>query len=351
MLKPVKRPKSPYYVARGTINGQRVEKSTGETTLAAARQACERIAAEILASDPDQVSKGRLTVKQAATQYRAAGKDGRFLTAIETHFGDTPVSAIDPQAMRKAAKAIYPNAASATLRRQLYTPMKAIINHCADEGLCAPIRLKSPKDGNKRTQFLTPAQAEKVILAFASEKNRYLPALITGLFGQGMRLGEALSIDGSDVSLEHKFAILRNTKNGEERTITLTGRTIAAWSLLPTVGKPGPLFRREDGLGFRLGKNSGGQIAKQFRRAVCEAGFDPAVITPHICRHSWATWFYAQVVDVLRLRDEGGWKSNEWQRYTRSRLPSIGEEARKLRWDFVGENRGKETEGPSVAAR
>lgn len=350
MLKPVKRPKSPFYVARGTINGQRVERSTGASTLAAARQACERIAAEILARDTGQISKGRLTFKQASEQYRAAGRDARFLTKLEDYFGDTLVSAIDAQGMRSAAKEVYPSAAPATQRRQLYTPVKAVINHCADEGLCAPIRLKSPKDGNKRTQFLTPAQAEKIIMAFAAEKNRYLPALVTGLFGQGMRLGEALSIDGSDVSLEHKFAILRNTKNGEERTITLTSRTIAAWSLLPTVGKPGKLFRREDGLGFRVGKNSGGQIAKQFARAVEAAGLDPQVITPHICRHSWATWFYAQTVDVLRLRDEGGWKSNEWQRYTRSRMQSIGDEAKRLRWYFVGENRGNSAEKPSVAA-
>lgn len=342
MLKPVKRPKSPFYIARGTINGQRVEKSTNETSLAAARKACERIAAEILASDPDQISKGRLTVKQAATQYRAAGKDGRFLKKIEDHFGDTLVSAIDAATARTAAKAVYPDAADATLRRQFYTPLKAIINFCADDDLCAPIRLKAPKDGGKRTHFLTPSQAEKIIQALSIERNKFIPALVTGLFGQGMRLGEALCLDGSDVSLEHKFAILRDTKNGEERTIRLTSRTIAAWSLLPTIGKPGPLFRREDGLGFRVGKNSGGQIAKPFARAVKAAGLDAELYTPHICRHSWATWFYCQTMDVLRLKREGGWKSGEYDRYTKTEIPAIGEEARKLRWEFVGENRGND---------
>lgn len=349
MLKPVKRPKSPYYVARGTINGQRIERSTGETTLAAAREACERIAAEILASDTHQISKGRLTIRQAAQMYRAAGKDARFLNPIVDYFGDTLVSAIDAEVMRKAARDIYSNASSATVRRQLYTPVKAIINHCADEGLCTPIRLRSPKDGNKRTHFITPAQAERILLALAKERNRYIAALVTGLLGQGMRLGEALALDGTDVSLEHKYAILRNTKNGEERTITLIGRTIAAWSLLPTIGKPGPLFRREDGLPFPIRKNAGGQIAKPFRRAAAAAGLDPNVITPHICRHSWATWFYAQTMDVLRLRAEGGWKSNEWQRYTRSRLPSIGEEAKRFRWDFAGENRGEEQDNAGSA--
>lgn len=349
MLKPVKRPKSPFYVARGTINGQRIERSTGATTLAAARQACERIAAEILSMDAYSVPKGKMTVEMAVRTYVANGGNSRFTDKIISHFGATLVSSIDAKTVRDACDEIYPEAAPATLRRQLYTPLKAAINHCAEEGLCAPIVLKSPPDGNKRVQFCTPAQADAIITAMAVEDNFYLPALVTGLFGQGMRMGEALALDGSDVSLEHKFAVLRDTKNGEERVITLIPRTIAAWSLLPTCGKPGPLFRRLDGTPFETGKNSGGQIAKPFRRAVTATGMDPSLITPHVCRHSWATWFYAQTMDVLRLKAEGGWKSDEWQRYTRSRLPSIGEEALKLRWNFSGENRGTEAQEPRVA--
>lgn len=286
----------------------------------------------------------------AINTYIANGGDGRFTDRIAAYFGKTLVSEIDAKAVRDAAGEIYPKAASSTLRRQLYTPLKAAINHCSHEGLCAPILLKSPEDRNKRVQFCTPAQADAIILAMVSQPNRYLPALVTGLFGQGMRMGEALTLDGSDVSLEHKFAILRDTKNGDERVITLIGKTIAAWSILPTLGKPGPLFRRLDGTPFSTGNNSGGQIAKPFRKAVTDAGLNPAMITPHICRHSWATWFYAQTLDVLRLKDEGGWKSEEWHRYTRSRLPSIGDEARRLRWDFSGENRGNISATPSVSA-
>lgn len=350
MLKPVKRAKTPYYIARGTINGARIERSTGETTLQAAKRACERIAAEILSSDAYSVPKAKLTIKHAAQVYRAAGKDGRFINPILDHFGDTLVSAIDAKALRSASIAIYPSAKPATLRRQLYTPVKAMINICAEEGLCAPIKLKSPEDGTKRVQFCIPAQADAIIAELMTDSNQYLPALVTGLFGQGMRMGEALTLDASDVSLEHKFAILRNTKNGEERVITLIGRTIAAWSLLPTIGKPGPLFRRGDGSVFLTGKNSGGQIAKPFRRAVKAAGLDERTITPHICRHSWATWLYAQTKDVLLLKSEGGWKSDEWQRYTRARLPSIGEEAQKLHWDFAGENRGNGSSAPRFSA-
>lgn len=30
-------------------------------------------------------------------------------------------------------------------------------------------------------------------------------------------------------------------------------------------------------------------------------------LTPHDCRHTWATWHYCIHRDLQRLRDEGGW--------------------------------------------
>jgi integrase len=343
MLKPVKRPKSPYYVARGTINGRQIERSTGCTKLADARAECARIEAEIRSRGTNPLSQGPLTVSNAIAIYRNAGGDGRFLAAIERHLGDLPIAEINNAVMRRAANILYPGRAEATIRRQLYTPMKAIINCAADDDLCPPARLKSPKGGNKRIQFFTPEQAEVLLQYLAGEPNQYIPALVTALFGQGMRMGEALSLDGTDVNLDHRYAILRDTKNGEERMITLIPRVLAAWSRLPTLGRSGPLFRRVDGTPFPTGGNRGGQIKKPFVRAVEAAGLDPATYTPHICRHSWATWYYDQTKDVLRLKAEGGWKSEEYQRYTKLNAGGIGAIALECGWDFMADTGGQKS--------
>lgn len=348
MLKPVKRPKSPFYVARGTVNGRQIERSTGCAKLADAKVECQRIEDEIRARDADPLSKAGLTVAMAITHYESTGGDPRFLPAIKRHLGDWLVTDINNAAMRKAANAIYPGRAPATIRRQLYTPMKAIINCAADDDLCPPARLKAPQGGNKRIQFFTPEQAEVMLQFMAGEDNQYLPALVTALFGQGMRMGEALSLDASDVNLAHRYAILRDTKNGEERMISLIPRVVAAWSRLPTLDKPGPLFRRLDGKPFRFGKNSGGQIKKPFVRAVKAAGLDPDVYTPHVCRHSWATWYYDQTRDVLRLKAEGGWKSEEYQRYTKLTAGGIGQIALECGWKFIDDAEGQENRGRRV---
>lgn len=348
MLTPKRRPKSPYWVLRGTINGKRVEVSRKWTTAAEARRAIPSIIDEHTA---DPIDPRKLTFRQAKKLYLQAKPEARFLEALDRFFGDTLVTEITNAEMRRAANALYPTAAPATIRRQLYTPMKAVLNFAAEEDLCAAPRLKSPSGGNKRTEFFMPDQADGIVTAMMREPNVFLAALVTFLFGQGVRMGEALTLDGTDVSLENRIAILRDTKNGEERRVTLIPRVVAALSTLPTVGIPGPVFRRFDGYPFRSGQDNGGQIAKPFRRAVTAIGLDPTRFTPHVCRHSWATWFYAQTKDVRRLQDEGGWKSGEWQRYTKLGTTNLGESARKRGWDFnvAGENWGSEGAEPYAA--
>ena len=350
MLTPKKRPKSPYWILRGTIDGKRVEISRKWQTQAEARRAIPDIISELSA---DPVQESPYTFRDAVKAYRASKPDARFLDPIEEFFGDWLISDINASALRTAAERLYPNAAPATVRRQLYTPVKAILNMAADEELCSPPRIKSPKDGNQRTYFFMPDAANDLITVLASNENAYLAPLVTFLFGQGSRMAETLTLDGTDVHLKHKFAILRDTKNGEERAVTLIPRVVAALSRLPTIGKSGPVFRRLDGLPFRVGKNNGGQIADVFESAVKQIGLDPRRYTPHVCRHSWATWFYAETRDLLRLKSEGGWKSGQWQRYTKITSPTLGDEAISAGWDFrvAGENRGNTGHAVAISNR
>ena len=84
-------------------------------------------------------------------------------------------------------------------------------------------------------------------------------------------------------------------------------------------------------------------LQKPFNRARDAAGL-PSWATPHVMRHTWATWFYAQTKDVLRLKQEGGWKSDQWERYTKIAPPRIGADAFDRGWDFseVGDFWGSE---------
>lgn len=336
MLTLTKRPKSPYWYARGTVNGVRFERSTGETSKPEARKKIAEILQEAQkAQAAPQVSDWRETPFATATKaYLNNGRDSRFLDKIIEHFLDIPLGEIDNAAMSRAADVIYPGRAPATIRRQLYVPVSAIINFMKDE------KLRAPKGGGQRTLFMRPEEVEKLIQAALSQPSPYLAPLITFLVGQGARMGETLAMKGSDVNLDARYAILRDTKNGHERTITLIPRVVAALSLLPTIAEEGPVFRRFDGKEFKERKGRGGQIRNPFAYAVESAGLTSEV-TPHICRHTWATWHYAVNRDPLVLKKEGGWMSNEYQRYVKAAPPGLADAITAHNWDFTGENRGR----------
>lgn len=333
MLTLTRRPKSPFWYARGTINGNRVERSTGETSKPEARKKLAAIIEE-LSLQPVAVSDWRdVSFAEAMTAYLDNGRDSRFLDRILEHFQEMRLGAIDNAAMSRAANAIYPGRAPATIRRQLYVPINAIINFMKDD------KLRAPKGGGQRTIFMLPEEVEKLIQAALTQPSPYLAPLITFLIGQGARMGETLAMKGIDVNLDARYAILRDTKNGHERTITLIPRVVAALSLLPTIREDGPVFRRFDGKQFKERKGRGGQIRNPFAYAVERAGLTSEV-TPHICRHTWATWHYAVNKDPLILKKEGGWLSNEYQRYVKAAPPGLADAIISHNWDFTGENRG-----------
>lgn len=340
MLELVRRKGSPYWIARGTIEGRRVERSTRCRSKNDARKVLSAIIADLTS---DLIGRDGLRFDQAVAMYLDAHPDARFLEPIMRHFRDMPVKDINLTEMRRAANQLYPDAAAATVKRQLYTPIKAILNHAADEELCQRPQFKSPKGGNKRTVFFLPSEADRLIMALTAHQHPHFAVLATFMFGQGTRVGETLAMEWQDVSLENRFAILRKTKNSMEKRVTLVDRTVAALSTIRPSRAVGRVFLRSDGCEFTVGKKEGGQIKYQWEKACEAAGLDPRAYTPHTTRHSWATWFYSQTKDVLLLKHEGGWNSNEWERYVKLATPELAEEARRFGWIFdgAGENRGK----------
>lgn len=276
-----------------------------------------------------------ITFNQAAARYVKQGGEERFLEKPKAYLGSYRIDEITQEMIDDEGLKAYAN--TATRRRQFHAPVIAVLRSNGIRQV-----FDRPADGQKRTHFLKPDEAVSVIdrLTASRYPNPWTPALATFLFGQGSRVGETMAIDGKrDISLDHKYAILRDTKNGQERKITLCPRVIAAVSMIPNYGHPGPLFLRYDGRPYDVAVNRGYNL-KFWRPAVEACGFDAANITPHAARHSWATWFYSYTKDVVRLKAEGGWESDEWQRYVKLAVPSLGEMAAKLGFMPADENRG-----------
>lgn len=305
MLAIVRRPRSPYWIIRGSVKGVRIEESSGTTDRRLAEEIRARRESELF----QEAIYGRsvsATFAQAAVSYIEAGGAKQFLRPVLEHFGETPLARIDQDAIERGARKVYPNATAATRNRQFFTPASAVLHHAAKRGWASSPILERPSVASSPFRWLTPEEAERLIAAASA----HLRPLIVFMLYSGARSGEALALDWRNVDLARAHVTFERTKNGKSRGVPLHRRLVA--ELADLSHREGPVFRRPDGLPYASPKggedtSSGSRIKKAFRGAARRASL--ADVSPHDLRHTWATWHYAANRDLTALQRLGGWKS------------------------------------------
>jgi len=304
-LRLVKRPKSPYWVIRGTIRRIRVEESTGTSDKRAADEILIKREAEIL----EQSIHGRRateTFASAALSYLKEGGSRRFTAPVIRNLGPLPLARCDQDALDRGAKKVYPNASQSTRNRQFYAIASAILHHAARRGWCPKPIIERPSTPPVPIRWLTIDEANNLIAACSD----HLRPLVIFLFYTGARTGEALWLDWRDVDLTRAHVQFPETKNGDARGVGLHSRVVAALANLE--GRTGEVFRRPDGNPYNRPRNAndtsaGTRIKTAFKAACRRAGIED--FHPHGCRHTFATWHYQENRDVGGLMKLGGWKT------------------------------------------
>ena len=308
-LKLVRRGDTPNIWMRGTVRGIKVFETCGTTDEKAAEAFRAKREWEILQSSVFG-QQATATLIDAAIIYLEGGGEVRFTKKITDHFGAAPLASIDQAAIDHAARVLYPNAAPATLVRQVYAPLSVMLNRAAERGLCNAFRIRRPKLPKGRVRWLTLAEARRLIAACAP----HMAPLVTFLLFTGARAGEALWLDWRNVDLRRRQVQFLDTKNGDSRGVPLHPEVIAVLKSLKH--RSGMVFRRPDGKpydGLREGddndRSAGTRIKTAFRAACRRAGIED--FSPHDCRHTWASWHYAKHRDLSALMHLGGWKSEK----------------------------------------
>lgn len=340
LVAPGKRKGNIFYLIRGTVSvwedGRRITQRVERSTKTASRKEAQAILDQ-LEGKREALTKqngAEKTFGEIAADYLKQGGSDRYLERPLDFFEHLPLSMVTDGLIMKCAAEAYPSAADTTRWRQFVTPSRAVVNF--------PKKKATAPKQNSRTIWVMPADVDRIINATRqSEKyHRWAPALTTFLFGQGSRMGETLAINAKrDLQLPYRRCVLRDTKNGHERVLHLQERTVRELAALPNINEDGPLFRKADGTAY-ADKGSSGHHALFFKNAVRAAGLNPNDVTPHVARHTFATWFYACTKDSQRLKDQGGWRSNQWERYAKLGGPELAEDVRRHGWDFAGENGG-----------
>ena len=275
---------------RGSVAGQRLRGSCKTTDKAvAARQIAEIETRQWKCSfdGPEAV----LTFAQAAIMYRAAGKSTRFLSKIEDHFKDTLVKDIKPGMIRQMAIDLYPGCSGAGMNRMGIVPAQAVINHAAESELCQPIRVKRFKVDAKIKEPVT-LEWVRALQAHASPA---IGGLALFMFLTGARIGEAIALQWDEVDLAKGTALIRQSKVGAEHLAHLQVPLVVALANIPRVPGRGVFFYQHPT-----------DITKAWNGAIKRSGIKK--LSPHSCRHGFATGLLRKGIDVHTVAELGGWK-------------------------------------------
>lgn len=340
--------KTPYYSIRGTYLGVHVDTSCRTDRRHVAAEQLKQLREAIERGDyPPRAEAGgeQPTFLSAAVAYMEAGRSPRYVAKLIRHFGETLLSEIDQAAIDAAAVALYPNVVPATRNVCVYTPVSAILHHAGVE-----IGLRRPKGAKGRvvTDWLTKSDASAIVRA-AEAIDREYAVLLRFLVYTGVRLGEALRLDWSDLSLEEGSAWMRRSKEGVDGGIRLRPDLREALLAHRETCPRRRVFRFQQG----------GHLKHLLTRAKLAALGLPCPtrrpkgwktppnrldwVNHHSFRHTWATWMRQAGADVQGLVATGNWRDpksaaryahvvprEEWARV--DALPTIGgESAEKAR--------------------
>lgn len=170
--------------------------------------------------------------------------------------------------------------------------------------LSAALSTRSPKYSRSLPRPLTPLQAQDTLDRVADHATPWVGArdlaVLTLLWGSGLRISEALALEGTDWPFPEGLII--RGKGGRERQVPVlpvARDAIAAYLRLCPWGHrtDAPLFR-----GIRGGRLTASAVEGAMRQARAAIGL-PASATPHALRHSFATHLLSAGGDLRTIQE------------------------------------------------
>ncbi len=249
-----------------------------------------------------------------------------FLAFLGRHLGAVPDLA-DLRALTAAdVRAFLADRAAAGLARasiaRAMATLRSLFRHLARNGLAdtaAVAAVRTPKVARPLPRPLTERQALAAVDAVAALDDEVWiglrdTALLTLLYGCGLRIGEALALRRRDASAGETLMVTgKGRKQRLVPVLPVVARAIAAYlQACPyDSGRDGPLF-----VGARGKALAAGVVQRQVRRLRVRLGL-PETATPHALRHSFATHLLAGGGDLRTIQELLGHASlSTTQRYT-----------------------------------
>lgn len=319
LIAPGRRKGNRFWIARGTVAGKEVEFSTREIDKGRAKIRAEQGFAELLARsalpDPGAVKTFR-EAAHAYTAWRSPGWDEiQRINRLIADLGDYEIPTMTTADLVACAGRLYPEHKASSRNRLVIAPAGAILHYAAEQGWRSWLRIRHFKEAAPETRALRLEPAKALILAASGVERAFL----VFLFGQGMRVSDAIAVTWDRLNLAEGLIHAKIGKTDEWRWKALEDGARAALAAMP-------------------GKKEKGRVFPYANRWAVYRAIEPAVkasgvrFTPHMARHSLGTWLANAGVSLKTRMDIMGHadpKSNI--RYEMSQIPEQRAALGKLR--------------------
>lgn len=150
-----------------------------------------------------------------------------------------------------------------------------------------PVRkISREKESRERTRFLTSEERQKLLKACKESDNPFLLTFVVLLLSTGARYNEIRKLKYTDVDLAKGSIIIRESKNGDVRSIPIRGLALELLKkIISNQASLGYIFPSND-------KRKPLDLRRSLRTAIKRASLKN--FRPHDCRHSYATEMLAQ---------------------------------------------------------
>lgn len=298
------------------------------------------------------------TLREAADEFIAGARDGRILNRkgapyrpsvlrdyegdLRRHvlptLGDRRLGDIRRADVQDLVESLVAAGLAPSTVRNALDPLRRIFDRAVKRDTIpfSPCQhLEVPRGTGRREGIDSPATANALIAALPESEQ----ALWSVLFYAGLRMGEARALRWSDVDLQRRVIHVRRTWDdveGEQdggktaaarRTVTMLDEV-----RVPLMAHRLATGRRDDDLVFGRTADQAedrGTIRRRARKAWKAAGLEP--VTPHQCRHVFASILAASGIDADERQRQMGHVSDAMMRhYSHGFEDSVADTGRRV---------------------
>ncbi|MDR3614730.1 MAG: site-specific integrase, partial [Candidatus Obscuribacterales bacterium] len=169
---------------------------------------------------------------------------------LDSMIGKYSLAAIDQKIvavyrdLRLAGNSQMPAVGDSTVRKEIFMLSKLMKFAQIECGILLPRgnpvdNVRKPSEGKGRERRLSKEEFARLETEIRKSRNKFLYPAFQFALETAARQNEILSLTWGNVNLDRKFALMKETKNGEERAAPLSSKAIDVLDSLPKPTPPG----------------------------------------------------------------------------------------------------------------